>query len=176
MECVNKFSFFSSFYEAAQDLTDEQRLSLYDAMCAYAFEGFEPSFSGVMSTIWKLIKPNLDSSIKGQKTGATGGRPKAKTGGFNPPLKGNKTHQKTDMDMNMDKEREKEKEVEGFSLGKKNPSTLASVGAGAAKPAPPAAIPHCPLCDVKTWKNTQTGRYQCPNCEGTFTSGDVVWR
>ena len=74
-EKVTKFSFFESFWDAASDLDDRNRLALYDAICAYAFTGCEPDFKGIMSTIWKLVKPNIDSSIKGQRTGGKGGRP-----------------------------------------------------------------------------------------------------
>lgn len=181
-EHIGKFSFFASFWEAASDLADNERLALYDAMCAYAFKGEEPGFSGVMSTIWKLVKPNLDSSIKGQRTGGKGGRPKAGkppvSESENPPFRKGETPVETDMDMDMDMEvdMDRDREAEGFSSGKKNPSAFpeASGGAVAGKPAPPSA--YCPVCDVKMWKNTQTGKFTCSNCLEAFPKDKAVWR
>ena len=69
---AGKFAFFESFWEAAKDLDDKNRLAFYDAIADYAFTGAEPDFKGVMGTIWKLVKPNIDSSFKGQQTGRSG--------------------------------------------------------------------------------------------------------
>lgn len=52
----------------------------------------------------------------------------------------------------------------------------ASDGAAAADAAPaPRGKPLCPLCRVPTWKNNQSGRYECPNCLDTFSSEEVAW-
>lgn len=65
--------FFSSYYDAIQDLKPMQRLEAYDAIFRYGFFGIEPNPSKAFSPLWKLIKPNIDSSIKnammGQKAG-----------------------------------------------------------------------------------------------------------
>lgn len=190
-EKVTKFSFFESFYDAASDLDDGSRLALYDAICAYAFEGVEPDFKGVMSTIWKLVKPNIDSSVNGQKTGGKGGRPNTKkppskppvSKDENPPLDKSETTLETDMDMDMDKDmdREMDMEVEEFvPLERTNSSTdCASASSAAAKAAPPprkgkGKRPVCPMCDTPTWKDN-LGYHHCPNCHDQFTRDKVAW-
>lgn len=68
------------------------------------------------------------------------------------------------------------KKEEVFFPKEKNtsPRDSASVGAVAVRTAPPSA--HCPMCEVKVWKNTQTGRYDCPNCFEAWSSEAVVMR
>lgn len=72
------------------------------------------------------------------------------------------------------KEKEEEKVLDTH---KGYPNTYASADAAAADAAPPSAqSPFCPLCDVKMWKNTQTGRYHCPNCQDAFDKAKAEWR
>lgn len=186
MERAGKFSFFASFYEAASEMGDSDRLAFYDGICRYVFEGEDPRFDGLLAIVWKLVKPNVDSSVNGQKAGSKGGRGHKKTpaetqserGGLNPPEK-TETPLQTDMDMDKDKERDMdmEKEGEGFSSGKKTPSPKASACATAAKAAPPPrGKPYCPKCGSKVWKNPQTGRFDCDECRGHFAVSEVVFR
>lgn len=67
---------FSSYYDAIQDLKPMQRLEAYDAIFRYGFFGIEPNPSKAFSPLWKLIKPNIDSSIKKRDDGSKGGRSK----------------------------------------------------------------------------------------------------
>lgn len=176
-EEVAKFSFFRSFWEGMQDLEDEERLALYDAMTLYAFTGQEPEFKGAMRALWKFSKPNIDSSIKGQSTGAKGGRPKK----VNPPLKPPvKTTPKTDMDMDRDKDRDMEKEEEeNFSLEKNSLSSNASSGAAAAGAAPPSASGgrnltcRMPGCDGWLMFDAKTGKLRCNKCRSTYTKEEL---
>lgn len=85
------FSFFWSFKDAIMGLEDEkEKLAIYEALTDYAFLGIEPTdLPQICKIIWKLIKPNIDSSIrrydacvnngkKGAEYGSLGGRPKNK--------------------------------------------------------------------------------------------------
>lgn len=178
---AGKFSFFESFWEAAQDLSDKDRLAFYDAVTKYAFTGEEPSFKGLMSTIWKLVKPNLDSSIKGQQTGRSGGRGNTAkppvSNNQNPPFSNPETPMETVMDKEMDMEGDMEREAEvSFPLEEKKPSAYASGGAVTAKAAPPSAKPYCPICNEPMWRNTQTGKWRCDVCFDSFTDEKAVWR
>ena len=184
-EKVTKFSFFESFWDAASDLDDKNRLALYDAICEYAFTGGEPDFKGIMSTIWKLVKPNIDSSIKGQRTGGKGGRPSKDkppvSNSENPPFSNNETPSETDMDMDMDKDRDMDKEEGEFVPSERtnSPSSSASASTASASAAPPPrkdAAPYCPMCDVKTSFKDSLGYYHCPNCHDQFTKAKVKWR
>ena len=75
---VRKFAFFRSYRDAMEGFDDASRLMFYEALMAYAFDGVEPDFDGDMAltVAWKLAKPNVESSIRGQVNGAKGGRGK----------------------------------------------------------------------------------------------------
>ena len=69
------FSFYRSYYEAAKDLpTKEDQADFLMAICTYIFEGEEPEISGVASAMFKLAKPNLETSIKRANAGQIGGK------------------------------------------------------------------------------------------------------
>ena len=85
------FSFFWSFKDSIMGLEDEnEKLAIYEALTDYAFLGIEPTdLTPICKIIWKLVKPNIDSSIKrydacvnngkkGAEYGSLGGRPKKK--------------------------------------------------------------------------------------------------
>ena len=78
MESERKaFSFYRSYYEASKDLPKEAQADFLMAICAYIFEGVEPDLQGVASAMFKLAKPNLDTSIKRASVGQMGGKSKA---------------------------------------------------------------------------------------------------
>lgn len=59
------FTFWKSFYEGIEEIEDpETKLAVYDAICRYAFYGEEPDFKGVGLIIFKVIKPNIDYSMR----------------------------------------------------------------------------------------------------------------
>lgn len=93
----DSFVFYRSFYEAIREVPQKNQTAIYRAVFEYVFEDKEPSFSGVPSAIWKLIRPQLDAAsaryenaMKGAKYGKLGGRPK-KSEGEKKPLKGYET-------------------------------------------------------------------------------------
>lgn len=68
------FSFYRSYYEAAKDLpTKEDQADFLMAICSYIFDGVEPEIQGVASAMFKLAKPNLDTSVKRANAGQIGG-------------------------------------------------------------------------------------------------------
>lgn len=73
--------FFSSYYDAIQDLKPMQQLEAYNAIFQYVFYGTEPKLSKTVKPLWTLIKPTIDSSMKKRADGSKGGRSK-KTSGF----------------------------------------------------------------------------------------------
>lgn len=77
------FIFYSSFYEALEDLPQEMQLQLYRAITRYSLFNEELELEGIANTIFKLIKPQLDANNKryengkkGGQYGKLGGRPK----------------------------------------------------------------------------------------------------
>ena len=70
--------FYRSFYEAIKELKPNIQAELYNAIFSYSLDFIEPKFKGITSTIWTLIKPQLDANINKYHNGKKGGRPKAK--------------------------------------------------------------------------------------------------
>lgn len=75
----NSFTFLGSYYAAIQDLPEEQRPEMSMAIIDYSFTRKEPKFTDKMCTMmWKLIKPNLDSSFKKFQNGKSKKKTKEK--------------------------------------------------------------------------------------------------
>lgn len=69
----------------------------------------------------------------------------------------------------------KQNKTKGFGFDKQNQKPEASDGA-AAEEAAPSSAPYCPLCNVKLFRNSQIGRYECPSCHDTFDEGKAEWK
>lgn len=94
----NTFAFYWSFKDALLDMPDNDKLAIYEAITNFAFFGIEPDgLAPVVRLAWKLIRPQLEASIrrydtcvsngiKGKGFGKLGGRPR-KTPDNNPKEK-----------------------------------------------------------------------------------------
>lgn len=124
---VNRFPFFYSYYEAYDDLpSDREKAIFIDAMMRYAFFGEEPDLPEYLSSMFKLIRPNIEKSVKNMRQGAVNGkkggapsgnqnaRKEASEGKTTPGLNGNKA----------DKDKEKEKDMEYGE--ENNPSSVST--------------------------------------------------
>lgn len=68
------FSFLRSYYEAAKELeTAEERSDFLMAICSYVFDGKDPEIHGVAAAMFRLAKPNIETSLKRSIAGAIGG-------------------------------------------------------------------------------------------------------
>lgn len=98
------FIFYRSFDEAIENLSKTNQLLLYRAITKYALYGEEPKISGVVSSMFALIRPQIDANnkkrengmkgaefgIRGAEYGKRGGRPRKETPqetGQKPPTK-----------------------------------------------------------------------------------------
>lgn len=122
MEPMESFVFYYSFFEAMEDLTDEQELALYRAISKYALCGEESQLSGVTKLAFTLIKPQLEANRQKRLYGAKGGRPPKNSP---PKINGSKTKKpkdsKKETDGYSDKEpNDKHKETTGFQKNKPN--------------------------------------------------------
>lgn len=70
------FVFLESYYAAAKDLPDKQRLALYDAIIKYALKNEEAKLAGITKSLFVLIQPVIDKSAKRAKAGRKGGTSK----------------------------------------------------------------------------------------------------
>lgn len=73
------FSFYSSFWEAGQNLKDKDRLAFYDAILNYCFLGEEPQLNGLLGAVFSLARPNIDASNRRRLAGIKGGKVLGKT-------------------------------------------------------------------------------------------------
>lgn len=65
-----QITFFASYYEAAHELPDADRLALYDAILQLAFDGKEPRpASPVVRAVWAAIRPNVQNTINKSNAG-----------------------------------------------------------------------------------------------------------
>ena len=93
----NQFTFYRSYYEALDELPDEEKAETLLAVIRYAIYGTAPEMLPVSGKIaFNLIKPTLDSARKKAAAGKQGG-------GASPSGTSKKEGEK---------EKEKEKEVE----------------------------------------------------------------
>ena len=74
------FVFYRSFYEAINEVPEENQLELFKAICEYSLNNKLPKLENKISrVIFKLIKPNIDSAKaryeRAVEGGKMGGRP-----------------------------------------------------------------------------------------------------
>lgn len=111
------FSFFSTYYEAAQHLSAKDRAAFYEAVINYSFSAKVPNLKGQAEMCWILVKPYLEKSMEDFMNGSKGGRPrKNKNPGFpdveNPGFEILETPVSFSPKTKKEVEVEKEKEVE----------------------------------------------------------------
>lgn len=72
----DSFIFYRSFYEAAQDLEDSDRLKFYDAVLEYALNGSETlTERSSARAVFKSVRPQIDVNNQRYENGKKGGAP-----------------------------------------------------------------------------------------------------
>lgn len=72
---ANSFTFFASYYEALQYLSDEESGQMIKAICEFAINDIEPAFSNpTLKGYWALVRPILEKSVKRSQAGRKGGQ------------------------------------------------------------------------------------------------------
>lgn len=72
---ANSFTFFASYYEALQYLSDEESGQMIKAICEFAINDIEPVFSNpTLKGYWALVRPTLEKSVKRSQAGRRGGQ------------------------------------------------------------------------------------------------------
>jgi hypothetical protein len=77
----NGFIFLKTFDESVQDLEEQDKCIMYQAIIHYGLYGIEPNLEkGYLKSIWKLITSTIDVTSKkydsSVENGKKGGRPK----------------------------------------------------------------------------------------------------
>lgn len=104
------FIFYRSFKESMSDLSDKDKLIMYEAISDYSLDLKEPKLTGFPKALFSLIRPILDANIQRWKNGRKGGAPignlNAKKTTEKQPRNDRKTTEKQpnkDKDVNKDK-------------------------------------------------------------------------
>ena len=83
IEPTDRLTFWRGWYDGARRYPDAQRLAVYDAILAFAFEGQEPAepegdlTAAIVYQTIATIRPTIEISRKRREIGAAGGRSKA---------------------------------------------------------------------------------------------------
>lgn len=199
-----KMTFFRSYWEAARMLPDDERGRFLEGILAYAFDGDEPDFEGVLAMAWVLVKPNLDSSARQSEAGRRGGakqadddspkgackgasaeRPKGackgasaneSKGASKGACKGASEKNPSDKDREKDMEKDMEGEVhEPLEVHEPSPCGAGGEPWGAL-PAPPRAAPSCPVCDGAMRFDVERRVMVCGLCGTELGPGDATFR
>lgn len=110
------FVFYRSFKESMQDLSDTDKLLMYEAISDYSLDMKEPELSGFPKALFTLIRPILDSNTQRWKNGCRGGAPKGNknnrysknTTEVQPKVNQNITEVQTNKDKDVNKDINKE--------------------------------------------------------------------
>ena len=70
------FIFYRSFKESMSDLSDADKLIMYEAITDYSLDMKEPELTGFPKALFSLIRPFLDANIQRWENGCKGGAPK----------------------------------------------------------------------------------------------------
>ena len=76
------FIYYRSFWDAIRTRPDNEQLALYDAIFLYAFDGKHSELQSVESSIFTLIKPQIDANHRKWENGFKGGRPNSNKSGL----------------------------------------------------------------------------------------------
>lgn len=101
------FIFYRSFKESMSDLSDKDKLIMYEAISDYSLDLKEPKLTGFPKALFSLIRPILDANIQRWKNGRKGGAPIGNLNAKKQPRNDRKTTEKQpnkDKDVNKDKE------------------------------------------------------------------------
>ena len=95
------FIFYRSFKESMSDLSDKDKLIMYEAISDYSLDLKEPKLTGFPKALFSLIRPILDANIQRWKNGRKGGAPIGNLNAKKQPKNNQKT---TEKQPNKDKE------------------------------------------------------------------------
>lgn len=64
------FSFYRSYWDVINDLSDEQAGELIKGIAKYQFTGEHPKFKGVLNAVWKGFETLVDGQVSGYLNGS----------------------------------------------------------------------------------------------------------
>lgn len=124
------FIFYRSFKESMSDLSDADKLIMYEAITDYSLDMKEPELTGFPKALFSLIRPFLDANTQRWKNGCKGGAPKGNknnrfsksTTEVQPEVNQSTTEVQANKDKNVNKDINKESTI----VSKKDELSLSS--------------------------------------------------
>lgn len=130
----NTFIFYRSFKESMSDLSDADKLIMYEAITDYSLDMKEPELTGFPKALFSLIRPFLDANTQRWKNGCKGGAPKGNknnrfsksTTEVQPEVNQSTTEVQANKDKNVNKDKNKDINKESTIVSKKDELSLSS--------------------------------------------------
>lgn len=112
------FVFYRSFKECMSELSDADKLIMYEAISDYSLDLKEPHLVGFPKALFSLIRPILDANIQRWRNGNKGGAPKGnsnnngkkKLTGSQPKVNQDTTESQANKDKDVNKDKNIDKE------------------------------------------------------------------
>ena len=128
------FIFYRSFKESMSDLSDADKLIMYEAITDYSLDMKEPELTGFPKALFSLIRPFLDANIQRWENGCKGGAPKGNknnrfsksTTEVQPKYNQSTTEVQANKDKNVNKDKNKDINKESTIVSKKDELSLSS--------------------------------------------------
>ena len=128
------FIFYRSFKESMSDLSDADKLIMYEAITDYSLDMKEPELTGFPKALFSLIRPFLDANTQRWKNGYKGGAPKGNknnrfsksTTEVQPEVNQSTTEVQANKDKNVNKDKNKDINKESTIVSKKDELSLSS--------------------------------------------------
>ena len=128
------FIFYRSFKESMSDLSDADKLIMYEAITDYSLDMKEPELTGFPKALFSLIRPFLDANTQRWKNGCNGGAPKGNknnrfsksTTEVQPEVNQSTTEVQANKDKNVNKDKNKDINKESTIVSKKDELSLSS--------------------------------------------------
>ena len=128
------FIFYRSFKESMSDLSDADKLIMYEAITDYSLDMKEPELTGFPKALFSLIRPFLDANTQRWKNGCKGGAPKGNknnrfsksTTEVQPEVNQSTTEVQANKDKNVNKDKNKDINKESTIVSKKDEISLSS--------------------------------------------------
>ena len=126
--------FYRSFKESMSDLSDADKLIMYEAITDYSLDMKEPELTGFPKALFSLIRPFLDANTQRWKNGCKGGAPKGNknnrfsksTTEVQPEVNQSTTEVQANKDKNVNKDKNKDINKESTIVSKKDELSLSS--------------------------------------------------
>ena len=128
------FIFYRSFKESMSDLSDTDKLIMYEAITDYSLDMKEPELTGFPKALFSLIRPFLDANTQRWKNGCKGGAPKGNknnrfsksTTEVQPEVNQSTTEVQANKNKNVNKDKNKDINKENTIVSKKDELSLSS--------------------------------------------------